>query len=122
MQAPTRWINRHHPQTLYIGNILLYIGAVFIVLSGAITSGIGLLLGLGSAAAGVGIANDKRAAWYLGVVVSAIIPFFLAAHLWNEGLSELVNLNFLITAVFPVAQLTALVHPMSRSYTSVYFE
>jgi hypothetical protein len=122
VQQPTRWVNRNHPQTLYIATILLYIDAVFAVLGGAIGSGYGLLIALGSVVAGLGIANDKRAGWYLGIAVSAIIPFFLARHLWVNGLDELLNLDFLLLAIFPIAQLTALVHPMSRSYTRVYFE
>lgn len=119
---PTRWVNRYHPQTLQIGTVLLYFDAVFMLINGTVATGIGLLLAAGAVLAGVGIANDKRAAWYLGIAVSAIVPFFLALFLWNEGLSELLNLNFLLAAVFPIAQLVALVHPMSRSYTRVYFE
>lgn len=117
-----RWVNRNHPQTLYIGVLLLYFGAVFSVLGGALASGLGLLIALGSVGAGLAIAQDKRVGWYVGVAISAIVPFLLARYLWQEGFSTLFDFNFLLNAVFPVAQLSALVHPMSRSYTRVYFE
>lgn len=116
-----RWVNRHHPQTLYIGVILLYIDAALLLLFGAIASGLWFLIAAASVLAGLGIANDKRIAWYAGVAVSAISVLMLARNMWNDGLGEF-DLNSLINAVFPIAQLTALVHPISRSYTRVYFE
>lgn len=117
-----RWVNQNHPQTLNIGVILLYFDAVFMVIGGRITSGLGILLAAGSVAAGVGIANDKRIAWYLGVVLSAILPMILLFVLWSDGLSTLFDTSFLIGAIFPIAQLLALVHPMSRSYVKTWFE
>lgn len=117
-----RWVNQSHPQTLNIGVILLYFDAVFMVIGGRITSGLGLILALASVGAGVGIANDKRAAWYLGVVVSAILPAILLYVVWNDGLSTLFDVSFMINAVFPIAQLAALVHPISRNYVKTWFE
>lgn len=117
-----RWVNQNHPQTLNIGVILLYIDAFFLLIGGAIGSGIGLLLAVGSVVAGVGIANDKRKAWYLGVVISAIVPALLFLVLVDRGFGELFDANFLLNAVFPVAQLVALIHPQSRNYVKIWFE
>lgn len=117
-----RWVNPNHPQTLNIGVILLYIDAFFLVIGGQIASGIGLILAIGSVVAGVGIANDKRPAYYLGVLISAIVPALLLYVVWQDGLDTLLNTSFLLSAVFPVAQLAALVHPMSRNYTKIWFE
>ena len=117
-----RWVNPHHPQTLNIGVILLYIDAFFLVLGGSIASGLGLLLAVGSVGAGLGIANDKRIAYYVGIAISAIVPALLLMVVVQDGLDTLFSTAFLLNAVFPVAQFAALVHPQSRSYTKIWFE
>jgi len=117
-----RWVNPNHPQTLNIGVILLYIDAFFLLIGGSIASGIGLLLAVGSVVAGVGIANDKRLAYYLGIAISAIVPALLALVVLDDGLDTLFDTNFLLNAIFPIAQFAALVHPQSRGYTKIWFE
>jgi len=117
-----RWVNPQHPQTLNIGVILLYIDAVFLVIGGSIASGLGFLLAIGSVAAGVGIANDKKIAWYLGVAISAIVPLLLLLQLRDNGFSTLFDTGFLLGAVFPIAQFVALIHPMSQSHVKTWFE
>lgn len=114
-----RWVNQNHPQTLRIGVFLLYFNAVFSVLSGVPFI---MLLGLGAAGAGYGVANDKRIAWYLAVAISSVIPLFLLLELWNNGLQRLFDIGFLLQAVFPVALFAALVHPMSSGYVKTWFE
>jgi hypothetical protein len=114
----SRWTNPSLPQTLQIGMFLLYIDAVFGVLGlrGSITP-IGLVLALVSALAGLGIANEYKWGWRLGVAVSALalIPFVLA-------LADGANVILLaLAALFPVAQFALLVHPMSRNYQKVWF-
>jgi hypothetical protein len=106
----TRWFNPSQPQTLQIAVFLLYADAVFGVLFGALFFfPIGTALVLGSAAAALGIANDKRWGWVLGIVVSAI------------GLAF--NLMFfqLIGLLFSIAQFALLVHPQSREYQKIWF-
>ncbi len=115
-----RWTNPNHPQTLHIGVILLYIDAFFALFGGA--RGIGPLMTIGAVGSAVGIANDKRIAWYVGIALSALAPVVLARWLWLNGLTNLFDFNVMIDAVFPIAQLVALVHPMSRSYVKSWFE
>ncbi|MEM7094394.1 MAG: hypothetical protein AAF567_15440 [Actinomycetota bacterium] len=117
-----RWVNQFHPQTLRIGVILLYFNAVSTLLGSPFGGAISLLIILGSVAGGVGTANDRRPGYYLAVLVAAIIPALLVYVLWIDGLDLLFNIRFLLSAVFPVALLAALVHPLSRNYVKIYFE
>lgn len=116
-----RWVNPTLPQTLHIAVILLYIDAVFGVLYGTFRTPMGAIIVIGSAVAGFGIANEKKAAYWLGVVISAIVPAFLVWVLFNDGFDELLNLGFILSAIFPVAQLLLLIHPLSRDYQRIWF-
>lgn len=111
--ALTRWTNRSLPQTLQIGMILLYIDAVFGVLFGLIAFfPIGTVLVLGAAAGGLGIANEKRWGWTIGVAVSVVtVGFYLYFF----------SASILISLMFAVAQLALLVHPQSRDHQKVWF-
>lgn len=113
-----RWTNQHHPQTLQIGVFLLYFDAFFSLFDVGRYGILALVLAVGAAAAGVGIANNKKIAWIGGIAVSAISILLLLSDF--GGLSF--NLRLFISLVFPLAQFTALVHPMTRSYTKLYFE
>ena len=115
MQTERRWINQTHPQTLLIGVYLLYFDAFWAVVNMVLyggTSPISILLGAGAAAAGYGIANDRKAGWYGGVALSVI---GLAFRLLFFGLGDAIGL------LFAVAQVALLVHPMSRNYVKTWF-
>jgi len=108
-----RWVNRHQPQTLVLATVLLYMEGLFNLARGA-----GLLLvGMGMAAAGFGIANDRRWGWWLGVTMAGLSV--LARLTWfGSGLS----MAFLLSLVFPVALFALLVHPHSRGHQRIWFE
>jgi len=121
-----RWTNHSHPQTLQIGVMLLYLGAVFGVVFGNIYSqqfgvGLGLLASIGLGAAGFGIANDQRWGYNLGVALTglALVPF--AMIIVSDGVGELFNANLLMAMIFPIARFALLVHPMSRDYQRIWF-
>jgi hypothetical protein len=117
-----RWTNPSHPQTLQIAVFLLYASAVFSVLFGWAFTPIGLLVTAGSLFGGLGIANDKRWGYNLGLAISVLglLPFvWLAA---SDGIGELLDLTILIGMIFPVARFALLVHPMSRDYQRIWFE
>jgi len=115
--ALTRWSNQSLPQTLQIGMFLLYIQAVFGVLFGEIFAlfPIGLALVVGAAAAGLGIANEKRWGWLLGIAVSAV-DVGLKLMLFSAG-----GFSGAIGLMFAIAQLVLLVHPHSRAYQKIWF-
>ncbi len=118
-----RWTNPSQPQTLYIAVILLYVNAAMSLLFGGFLSIIGLLLIVGDVAAGLGIANEKRWGYLLGVGVASIgVLFAVGLPVVLDGVGALLRPAVLIGAIFPVALFALLVHPMSRDYQRVWFK
>lgn len=118
-----RWTNPSQPQTLYIAVILLYINAAMSVLFGAFFNWIGLLLIAGEVAAGLGIANEKRWGYLLGVVMASLgVLFAVVLPVLLNGVGEILNPVLLISAIFPVALLALLIHPLSRQYQRIWFK
>ncbi len=113
--ALTRWSNPTLPQTLQMGMFLLYFDAVFGVLYQRVSDfPLGTALVVGAAAAGLGIANEKRWGWLLGVVVSSVsVVFSLLA--FRSSIFGAIGL------LFAVAQLALLVHPQSRDHQKIWF-
>ena len=115
-----RWLNQSQPQTLVIAVMLLYLDAVFIALSGGIFSGLGLIIIVGSVAAGYGIANERKWGYYLGVAAAAL-PLIGDVALCIQYQISPFRLD-LINLLFQVALFVLLVHPMSRSYERIWFK
>jgi len=117
-----RWTNPGQPQTLQIAVFLLYINAVFGVLFGQVFSLLGLVIVIGQAAAGFGIANEKRWAYWLGVGVAglALVPYLL--FLGSNGVGAIFDIGLVINLLFPVALFALLLHPMSRDYQRIWFK
>ena len=115
-----RFLNQSQPQTLQIGVFLLYFDAVFGAL--ALLGGGGIImlaLAVGAGTAGYGIANEWKWAYWLGVGLSVVaVLLYLPALLF--GFSFLVSRG-VIGFMFAVAQLVALLHPMSQSYQKTWF-
>jgi hypothetical protein len=88
--------------------IILYINAVLALLGG----GFSLIFAAGQVAAGLGIANEKKWGYWLGVALTAFIVFLLVR---NFAFVAIINL------LFYIALLALLLHPMSRSYRKVWF-
>lgn len=113
-----RWINQSQPQTLYIAVFLLYVNAVFSFFD-MIAYGLDpvwLALIVGGAAAGYGIANERKWGYYLGIAM-AFLPFiarFLA------GVSILGGNP--LTLIFEVALVALLLHPQSREHQRIWFK
>ena len=108
-----RWVNRHQPQTLVLATVLLYMEGLFNLARGARL----LLVGMGMAAAGFGIANDRRWGWWLGVTMAGLS---VVARLTWFGYGS--SMTFLLSLVFPVALFALLVHPHSRGHKRIWFE
>jgi uncharacterized membrane protein (DUF2068 family) len=120
-----RFVNPTQPQTLYMATFLLYLSALFGVLGGswlfAVIGAPALLVYLGQAGAGYGIANEKRWGYWLGVVTSGLVLLPFAVIVATEGLGVLFQFAVLFSLVFPVALFLLLVHPMSREYQRIWF-
>ena len=119
-----RWTNPSQPQTLQMAVFLLYINAVLGFLFGSVFFRFGAILGLaalaGFAAAGFGIANEKKWGYSLGVglaVAAAGIGIAAFLGLLNDG-----NVGLsIIGLLFDIALVALLVHPMSRDYQRIWF-
>lgn len=108
-----RWVNRSQPQTLMSSTIIMYINAVFGLIYGQVFNlPLGTLLVLGSVAAGLGIANEKKWGYWLGVVLTALTVGYLVRYF---------SFGAIISLMFYGALLALLLHPQSRSYRKVWF-
>lgn len=119
----SRWTNPHLPQTLQIAIFLLYIHAVMgLVLGNIVIAFLGPLLGLaylvGSVLAALGIANEMKWGWTLGVAVAivGVAPYALLL-LTGEGFVAGMALGLM----FAVAKLVLLLHPQSRDHQRIWF-
>ncbi len=119
-----RWLNPAQPQTLQIAVFLLYFDAVFAILG--LVSGIGgtqaIVLGAAAAAAGWGIANERRWGYWLGVGVSflALYPYLRAILAFGPGV--ILGSRGLLGFLIAVAHFALLIHPQSRSYQKIWFK
>jgi peptidoglycan/LPS O-acetylase OafA/YrhL len=120
-----RWTNPSQPQTLYLAVVLFYINAVMSLIFGNAVDIFGfagrLAFIVGSVAAGLGIANEKKWGYILGVVTSIfqLVPFILVIAV--DGVGVVFDLGYLIAVIFPVVLFALLVHPMSRDYQRIWF-
>jgi hypothetical protein len=109
-----RWVNQSQPQTLYGATILCYIDAVFGLLS---FSPLIILIAIGLAAGGIGIANEKQ--WGYNVAVAAAI-IQVALLLLVFGINVL-GFPQILSLMFDGLLVGLLVHPMSRDYQRIWF-
>jgi hypothetical protein len=111
-----KFVNQAQPQTLVLGTLLLYINAVFGLLS--IFNVFGLLMVVALAVGGYGIANEWK--WAYGVAVAAaIIQLLLLLAVFGFSVFEF---PAIITLLFDGALVALLLHPESRSYQRIWFK
>jgi hypothetical protein len=110
-----KFVNQFQPQTLFIATVLLYINAFFAILSFYPPS---MLFGAALAAAGFGIANEKR--WGYGLAVAAAVLQVVILLLFARG--QVFEFPGILTLIFDVALVALLVHPESRQYQRIWFK
>lgn len=118
MGRQQRYFDSSQPQTLQIATFLLYLDAALLVLRGAVFSPIGLLWAAASAGAAFGMANTRRWAYILGVVVAVFtlgFPFLVGATLTDQVRYSTVEF------MLAVALVALLVHPQSREYQRIWY-
>ena len=112
------WVNPRQPQTLYIAQLLMYFqggfSLVFAMLGARSLTIYLLVIAAGKVMAAFGIANERRWAYKLGVVVAAIPLVLVALLAVTEGLGWLWADP--ISLMFDIALLALLLHPVSRNY------
>jgi hypothetical protein len=118
-----RWFNPSQPQTLQISVWLLYFNGVLGLILGSVYLLLGPWLGIaalaGSVAAGFGIANERRWGYGLGVL-AAVVQVLLYLYVAG-GILGLFHGTIIISFLFAIALLAALLHPMSRDYQRIWF-
>ena len=77
------------------------------------------ILALGAVFAGLGIANEKKAGYWGGVVVAGLNFLALALSFFVGGAA---NIFLFINILFAAALLALLLHPLSRSYQRIWFK
>ncbi|MBK5221969.1 MAG: hypothetical protein JJE52_03650 [Acidimicrobiia bacterium] len=127
-----RWTNPHQPQTLQIAVFLLYASAVMTLLGlSNLYEVFGARVGMSElmwivasatlAAGGFGIANDKKWGYAVAVAITGIGVLELLLRLVDLGIGYIVDPDFLLLALFPVARFALLVHPQSREHQRIWF-
>ncbi len=115
-----QWINRSQPQTLQVATMLLYINAVFGIISG-FANPLAALIAIVEFVAGIAIANEFKWGYWLGVV-SAFLPLILIVMTaYQFGLSTIIGSSGVISLMFIIALIALLLHPHSRSYKKIWF-
>ena len=118
-----RWTNPSQPQTLQIAVFLLYANAVLGLIFGNPWFYLGLLPGFAAlvafGAGGLGIANEKKWGYGLGIAV-ALLPL-VALLLFDGALGNALRHNP-IGLMFDIALVALLVHPQSRGYQRIWFK
>src|SRR2546423_3462445 len=79
-----RWVNPTQPQTLQIAVFLFYFNAVLGLIFGQFAGPVGLVLLVGDVGAALGIANEYKWGYLLGVAMS-LLPFVFIAILIGGG-------------------------------------
>jgi len=72
--------------------------------------------------AGIGVANEKRWGYGLGLGLSAFNVIESAALLFLVGIGALATLSVLVTLLFAVVLFALFVHPQSREYQRIWFK
>jgi uncharacterized membrane protein len=117
-RQPRRWFNSSQPQTLQAAVIFLYFIAALDLITGllsglAVYSLVGVVL---AALSAWGLANERKWAYVLAVVVASLGVLGL--------LYELVivhSFGAVIDLVFIGALLALLLHPQTREYRRIWF-
>ena len=112
-----KFVNQFQPQTLFIATVLLYINAFFAILSFYPPS---MLFGAALAAAGFGIANEKRWGYFLAVALTGLEVLLYVA--FAGGIIGAISSPVLVPLAFTVALFALLLHPQSRDYQRIWFK
>jgi hypothetical protein len=114
-----KFLNQSQPQTLVIATLLLYLDAVFGLfgLLGALLP-IGLLVIVGLAAGGFGIANEWKWGYSLAVA-AAVVQVALLLAFFGVGVFDF---PVILSLLFDGALVALLLHPESRNYHRIWFK
>lgn len=118
-RTSNKWLDKSHPQTLYLATVLLYINAAFWLLEMLMGAYIAGALAVAAVFAGIGLANEKKAGYWGAIAVAALNLFFLLVAFLYSGFA---SISLIINVLFALALMALLVHPMTRSYERIWFK
>jgi hypothetical protein len=118
-RTANKWLDRTHPQTLYMANLLLYINAAFWLLDMLLGEYFAGALAVAAIFAGLGLANEKKAGYYGAVGVAGLNLLFLLTLFWYGGFA---SVSLVINVIFAIALMALLLHPMTRNYERIWFK
>ena len=107
------WFARQQPQTLQGAVLLLYWNAALSAIYALVDrAGVPAILILVDLFAGIGLANDRRWGFLLGLAagLAPVVLFFSDLHVGS-----------VLNLLFWLALLALLLHPQSRQYVRTYF-
>lgn len=115
---PGRWIDHTQPQTLQGAVLFSYLNAALaLVYTLILGQSPFLIVFVLLAAAAFGIANDRRLAYWAGVVLAcAYLLGVLALLITGGGFGGILNL------LFAGVLIALLLHPESRHYERIWFK
>src|SRR5436853_6783311 len=113
-----KFLNQFQPQTLVIATMFCYIDAFFGLLGALGGAVFGLLLVVGLAAGGFGIANEKK--WGYGIAVAAaVLQVLLLVGVFG---TDVLGFPLIINLMFDAALVALLLHRQSRDYQRIWFK
>lgn len=112
----TRWLDRSQPQTLYGAVTLMYFNAALALIYSLAGFGLFSLVDLLLVVSALGISNDKRWAYWLGVGLSVLA---LALSIYSIAIGAGASV---ITLLFQIVLVALLLHPQSREYQRIWFK
>ena len=121
-RTSNKWLDRSHPQTLYIATILLYVNAVFWLLDMLMGDLFAGVLAVAAVLAGIGLANEKKPGYWLALAVAGLNLLFLLFAIFVLGGSAFTSISLVINVLFAVALMALLLHPMTRNYARIWFK
>ncbi len=101
--------------------LLFYLDAALSVVFGGLRSPVVALLVAAGVAAGLGMANERRWGYLLALGVTGLRVAVLLWVLASEGIGMVLDPDFLLIALVPVAMFVAVIHPQSREHQRIWF-
>lgn len=118
-----RYFSPAQPQTLQASVMLLYFGAALLLLQLLIYTTFPLWFlaeVVGKAAAGYGIANERKWGYWLGVA-SAFLPFVRELY-YTHNLVDVFRSFGLLELAFAILLIVLLLHTQTREYVRIWFK
>ncbi len=116
---PGRWIDKSQPQTLQGAVLFSYLNAALALLFGFIFGGSSLILLVFVllAVAAFGIANERRVAYWAGVVLACAYVLGVLYFMVTGG-----GFGGILSLLFGGILVAMLLHPESRHYERIWFK